>query len=246
MIRTLIASLFLLPFAGTGEDLARADLDQRFHEANIAHADGRFEEAKELYLEIQEEADSPNLQYNLGATYDALGNPGRAIYHYTRSWVEDPSHPDTLKKIGNVLSRRGQTAPDYPGWLLEKVPMRYPLWLTFAVLGGWLIAGGATGILIRRKSGGGPFLFILCGVFLGILGSLGVLEYQERFKIGVIESENTLLRVAPTTGSPGEGQLQPGDWVSIKKDEGSFFAVETASGQQGYLLQEEVLSLPFR
>jgi tetratricopeptide (TPR) repeat protein len=81
---------------------------QTFARANQLYATGQYDAAVSLYSQlIDEGVENPDVYYNLGRTYEALGNQVKAGEQYQRAQALAPRDPD----IGQVAVPTGGFLP---------------------------------------------------------------------------------------------------------------------------------------
>lgn len=93
-----ILFLFLIPYSLV---LAQSAFDQ----ANVAYADGRYDEAATLYQAMIDEEPNAQLYYNLGNAQFKQGELAQAILAYERSLRLDPSNKDAQYNLAFAQSR---------------------------------------------------------------------------------------------------------------------------------------------
>jgi tetratricopeptide (TPR) repeat protein len=109
LVASFLAALVFLPAAGGAESV-----DSLFDEANEVFWNGQYEEAIEIYRQLEDlGVESAALSYNRGTAEARLGNLGRAVRHYERVLRIEPGHEDArhnLKLVREFIARRASEA----------------------------------------------------------------------------------------------------------------------------------------
>ncbi|MEM9080402.1 MAG: hypothetical protein AAGC74_06920 [Verrucomicrobiota bacterium] len=99
-----------------------------------------YNRAKELYQNALQDGPNPDLLFNLGNTYQKLGESGLAALHYHRALTLEPNHPEALQNLAFLARLKGAPQPlldSTPSWAQN---LTVPALLTLAKIGAWLIA----------------------------------------------------------------------------------------------------------
>ena len=118
------------------------DLNAMGHYANVLLRLGLFEEAIDVYLELQERAPEHwSLYYNLGICYEKLGRLGQAMASYRRALQLKPNEPLVLQNLGfvSLLNKDYPVAENALRKLTEILPENGKGWYGLGVV---LIASG--------------------------------------------------------------------------------------------------------
>ena len=119
-----LLSCFLFPgpstsFAGQENTTIFAQANSFFHQANAAEdprqARQLYEKALLRYEQISRDVQNGRLYYNIGNTYFALDDIGRAIVNYRRAEKLMPGDENLTQNLAYVLSKRQDVIPARQG-----------------------------------------------------------------------------------------------------------------------------------
>ena len=139
----LISAISLLPFA-----VSRAQND--FDIANAAYAEGRYEEAAELYQALLDEQPDATLYYNLGNARFKQGELAQAILNYERALRLNPNHKDAQYNLAFAQSKITDNIEEHDFFLsawarVIRNNLRERTWLILSIV---LFILALTGILL--------------------------------------------------------------------------------------------------
>ncbi|AWT59859.1 MAG: hypothetical protein DF168_01056 [Candidatus Moanabacter tarae] len=211
-----------------------------FEQANEYYSKGDYKLAIKVYREALDIAQSAPLNYNLGNVYFKIGEIGLAVLHYERSLAIDPLNPEVRANLAFVRESAELQEPSYGP--LTQFSMLLPLeyWCWSLSIGFWVTISL---VVFPRLYGGGNLItrfFLLLSVFATSTCLLALIGTHKKGKGGIILTTNTLLRVAPSKGSPEAGYLQSGEVASIKKIHQDFVFVELEAGKSGWIKESEI------
>lgn len=119
-----LLSCFLFPgpsacFAGQENAEIFAEANSLFHQANAADDPGQarqlYEKALLRYEQIAKDVQNGRLYYNIGNSYFALADIGRAIVNYRRAENLMPGDDNLAQNLAYVLSKRQDVIPARQG-----------------------------------------------------------------------------------------------------------------------------------
>jgi tetratricopeptide (TPR) repeat protein len=185
-----------------GSVLAETDAEKKFAGSNRAFQEGRFEEARAGYAELEKESSSFVLEYDLGNACYQSGRTGEAILHWVRAWRMDPRDSDVRHNLALVSVQAG--APFFPGHPLMKILHSLFYALNFNELSMlFLIFFWLAGIIwirsiLKNEFSVRPFSLIVTAVFVVSLlwwGSRFVLERSR--SLAVVTAQKAEVRSGP-------------------------------------------------
>lgn len=206
--------------------------EQLFVSGNEAFTSGQYQAAVVLYdSSLRVGNPSAETYYNLGHTYEKLGQPGLAIWAYERALALAPRHEDATHNLAVVQNRLLDTpGVAHPWWDQLGPTFSQSLTWGWMALGGmfWVLAFGSlyiwSGVRTARKVG---FYAAIGGLVLA-LGAAGLMwsiqqgEANQRF--GVIISADAPLKEAPDgtetllrlpEGSKLRWEAEMGPWIKV-------------------------------
>ena len=102
------------PVTTTDSEFATEEASELNTEGNRLAADGKFEEASEVFLEaLSIEPDNATIMGNLGNCYSMLDKPIEAKYYLRASIHADPSYLNSAANLANILYMYGEDSARY-------------------------------------------------------------------------------------------------------------------------------------
>ncbi|NEN25642.1 tetratricopeptide repeat protein [Cryomorpha ignava] len=217
-----------------------------FNQANEAYKTGNYVEALEYYHQVAEEKQGVTINYNLGNTYFKLDKLPESILHYERALKFDPSNVDVLhnlRLVNAMIVDRIDNLPQSKAniWWKE---FRYGLgpdgWA-------WVSIGLAVLAVVllllyyvsprRNIRRFGFFTGILCLFLMALTIALAqsAATYRNTHTSGVVFTDKVDIKSEPREGSTNVFVLHAGTKVSILSQDGEWYEVTIASGNQGWI-----------
>ncbi|MGJ3242322.1 MAG: tetratricopeptide repeat protein [Opitutales bacterium] len=233
--RTLLFWLTALAaFAGTVPGFSRTDPATARAAGATALAAGDWEKARDALEAARETTGSdPGLQANLGLAYRELGETGRAVLAWERALALQPWHWEVRALLDDLRDARGLPEPgmnalrSWAGWLPEW------LWTILAFLCFWWLVWR---LVLPRRSTGRRQPWLALPVFL--LTGAGCLFWMIESGRGVVVSDDTPLKVAPTAESPAALTLPAGRTGRVTDRFQDHVSVVLDTGERGWLSVE--------
>ncbi len=219
-----------------------------FDDANAAFKNGEFEKAAEQYESVlKSDGPSAAVYYNLGNTYQRLGQFGPAILAYERAKQITPRDPDLRANLD--LARKAASAFDgsegnenteaFLGYFSRNEWSWILVGAAFLGAGIIFLAGckRLEGRWLRRVSVAGVCASVLV---IGIASTVLILRKGES-DLAVVVSEDAVVRLSPfetagAVGTPGAGKM-----VKLGKREGDFrYVTVPGQGLNGWMAEEDV------
>ncbi len=226
---------------------AEEDYQSYFEQGESFYQNNQFDKAVEQYTILLDKGyENVAVWYNLGTSYVAQNHYGWAIWAFEKARLYNRSDQHVvdnlnyaLDKVG--LERRVQIGPvEEMLWgAVYALPWSY--W-ALMVIGGYLLFWLTA--LARKlnwrllKSYGLSFVSVFLCLFATINVSLQCYYFYTPKK-GVVVAPKKVLRGGPSEGFSSVGVIPEGALCQIVQNEGSWFEVEAAGGEQGWLLSVE-------
>lgn len=224
-----------------------------FERANERFSKGDFAGAVTSYEEvIRDEGTSAAVLYNLGNSYQRLGQPGPAILAYERARLLSPRDPDLLANL--ALARKASAAQE------EEVNPHPRLEAALGYLSrhewSWLVVAGALwiGLLsvveafssIRNRRGFRGLIRLsgALAVVVLVAGTVALYLRRDESSRGVIVSESAVLRLSPFEKAESLATPGPGKMVRLGERKGDYVYVEIPGLKiRGWISTREVAAI---
>jgi hypothetical protein len=238
--KTRIACLLLI--LATAFPCFGQSIEETFLKGNIAYGNGNFVEAEAAYREVLQSVESAEVHYNLGNTL-AQGNKwSEAAFHYMRAYALNPNMEAAQANLLLAANRMG-LADDYPSLAKPANILSERQWTSLAAILFWVaLILFFHGDFVRFRIPLSKTLGTICTLVI-LVSVVSIVQHKLFKEWAVVSSSLVSLRVAPTDQSPGESVLIQGDPIRIIGEQKGFFHVMTSSGDEGFILQEEVFSV---
>jgi tetratricopeptide (TPR) repeat protein len=228
------AGLMVAPY------IASPAVREPLQRANADAQAGQYEAMAKHLREVLAIQTAPGVLHNLGNAEYRSGHLGKAILAWERAHALQPSFRNTT---ANLRFARGHAGLEEPTlmWDEKYSSILSPdVWLWTATIAFWgAIALLAWPYLFKKKrtawTQGGAV--VAAGVFLLTLPALAGID--SRTALGVIVTDESLLRLTPTHEGEVLGKLSEGELARAEKRRGQYVYVRAASDRAGWVRQEE-------
>jgi tetratricopeptide (TPR) repeat protein len=225
-----------------------------FDDANRRYEAGDFAGAAAAYEKLlAAEGSRAAVLYNLGNSYQRLGQHGPAILAYERARLLTPRDPDLRANLG--LARKAAATIEEPA---EHPRLHAALQFLSRNEWSWLLAGTAlflgglalvSGVMKLPRRGMRQMVvistFLACLLLVASAAALYLRGGEE--KLGVVLSENATVRLSPFESAEALGSPRPGQMVRLGGENGGFHYVEVpAMALRGWLAREDLAALRLR
>jgi len=234
----LILILFL--FAATAQAITPAELSDQ---AQKDYGAGRYEPAIQAWQELSEIGFvNGDVFYNIASAYWRLGKVGQARRYFLKALAWSPRDPAIRQNLSFIDSKVGNTATgDGPLALIRKIPFyRLSLNAPESLVFGAISSAGLFSLwwLYRRRRR--PAYLVGALLILPFLGfSILQLKLHSYWglgaKTGVVLLPKLALRDSPLPDASWTDELAEGSLVRVKKSQGDFALVKSASGKEGWV-----------
>ena len=234
----LLSSTYSWAFNPT--ELAQ-EAERLYREQNFSGAAEKWEELHRLGY------DNAALYYNLSNAYWRQGQTGEAKLYLLKAQELEPRDSDIRYNLNFIRSRLEKSSSEFnPLLLLEKVPFyKFSLSLSeslwFSAILSVLFFTALMFWVFRKNSKFKIFVQILACLFAFCLLQGSMAYYQKKcIHPGIITAPQASLLELPVLSSNVRATLSEAAQVSIVKQEGDFFLVETAKKDKGWLPKSSV------
>ena len=117
---------FFIYVLSTAFLVAQTNSQQLFEKANTSYKEGNYQEAVNLYQEIEaKDSISSTLFYNLGNAYYKLNNVANTIYYFEKALILDPLNKDAANNLQFAKRMTIDNIEDIPLTFLQRMEANY-------------------------------------------------------------------------------------------------------------------------
>ncbi|WP_224365310.1 tetratricopeptide repeat protein [Hyalangium versicolor] len=223
-----------------------------FTQANEAYTREDYKAAQEGYEKLISHGQAgPDVQYNLGTTYMAQGDLGRAVLAFERAWKQGGRAPDLE---ANLSLARAQQKDKVEGAAVEEDFLTRLVKATpgdivgVAFLAAWAVGFGLLLLFRFLKPGGRTWAAVLAA--LALLASLpsGALlaahAWVERtVHEAVVLSPTMVAREFPKSDAKSLFEVHAGLKVRVLEDTGRYVRIRLPNGLEGWTERDGVAEI---
>ena len=244
----LFILLFLTPSTSMGKERG-SSIEELFSLSNMAHVDGRHEEAIRGYRNMEKKGlVNPDTYYNLANSYAKTGKVGLAILYYEKSLKLSPNAADVENNLAVMRERiaaptAGLDARSPWEKLFSYTTFKgcadftiFIYFLTFCTLIVMLLKKNEK--LRSRMRRAGAILAVLSS--LSFIITLINLYEQEKVSYAIVVGEGVNLYEAPLEQAASSEILTEGSKVKVIDDSKSWLKVSSTSGTVGWVQKKGV------
>ncbi len=222
-----------------------------FQEGNKAYNEGDYTTAIQKYESILENGDhSGALYFNLGNAYYKLDDIANSIYYYEKALLLSPEDEDIRSNLAfaqnmAIDSISGRTHSGLSN-LYSRIVYALSLsqWALLTIVFMVLFVLFYVLFLMGAHAKTKRLAFVLSAVFLAATTASFTLGYSQKVKrdsdLPAIVFQVTSVQAEPNERGSDLFNLHPGTKVQILDELGSWYKIEIADGQQGWLPMQSV------
>ncbi|NLA15261.1 MAG: tetratricopeptide repeat protein [Bacteroidales bacterium] len=232
---------------------APAQIDSLWERANVSYSNEEYQEALELYKQIEESGvESAALYYNMGNAYFKMNYLARSILYYEKAIRLDPKNPDISYNLtvarDHCIDRIEPVPHFFVSEWLRKSHQALPsgIWAAFSsillvmALVFFLLFLFARGVRFRKMS------FILSILIFLFFVTSTVFAWQSKKEATREDIAIVVSAVCPIKSAPGvQGKdllvLHEGTRVRVLEEMGEWVRIELEDGRQGWVLLHEIV-----
>lgn len=223
-----------------------------FTQANEAYAREDYKAAQEGYEKLLARGQGgPDVQYNLGTTYLAQGDLGRAMLALERAWKEGGRAPDLEANLALARARQvdkveGATVEeDFLTRLVQATPAAAVGW---GFLGAWVLGFGLLVLFRFLKPGRRTWAAVLAGLALTVAVPTGALLgahvwVNETVREAVVLAPKLVAREFPRGEAKVLFEVHAGLKVRLLEETGRYVRLRLPNGLEGWAEREGVEQL---
>lgn len=226
--------------------------DQLFSDANNFYKEGKYQEAIDLYEEIETlNVYSDELYYNLGNCYYKLNMVAPSIYNYEKALKIDPTNEDAILNLQFANKMALDAVEVLPKSIFQKLEegiifkLTYEYWAYLAVICSFL---GALLFLMYHFSytSNKKLLFFNTTILATLLMIISVIfafkayDFEVHTHMGIIFEKSTEIKNAPTFNSDTVFQLHEGTKVEVLDAIDDWKKIKLADGKIGWIVGENL------
>ena len=246
--------LFLLFVMSVSVFVAQTN-EELFDKANAQYKEGNYQEAINLYTQIESESvASSALYFNLGNCYYKLNNVANTIYNYEKALILDPLNNDASNNLEFARRMTIDNIEELPKTFLQRIEINYikkfsyNQWSVFATVFSFLFALLFILFYISKNSNKKRIYFLTSMFSLLFLIVTVVISYNQysRFintKTGIIFSSKVDVHNAPTLNSDEIFILHEGTKIFILDSVDNWKKIKLADGKIGWISADALKEL---
>jgi hypothetical protein len=218
-----------------------------FTQANEAYAREDYKAAQEGYEKLLSHGQGgPDVQYNLGTTYLAQGDLGRAVLALERAWKEGGRAPDLE---ANLALARARQVDKVEGATLEEEFLTRVVRATPGALAGWVFLGtwvAGLGLLVLFRfltPGRRTWAAVLAGLSLTVALPAGALLgahvwVHQTVHEAVVLAPTLVAREFPRGEAKVLFEIHSGLKVRLLEETGRYVRIRLPNGLEGWAERE--------
>jgi tetratricopeptide (TPR) repeat protein len=232
--------------------LGVAQNEDLFEKANQAYADGKYQDAVQLYNKILENGEtSAAVHYNLGNAHYKLNHIAPSIYHYEKALKMAPGDKDVKNNLAFARNMAidvidDHTEDGFTGIFSSTTSIFTPTgWGWTAVISMlvfviFFLAYYFTGKALLKR------ILFITGIFFFLLAVssavIGIMKQNmlENRSFAIIFSEEVEVKSEPNIRSTEVFSLHEGAKVKVTEDFQDWYEIELPNGSQGWVKSQSL------
>jgi tetratricopeptide (TPR) repeat protein len=246
---------FLLCLFITSSSIAQTSNTALFEKANENYKEGKYQDAIELYQQIEaKDTISSTLYFNIANSYYKLNNVANTIYYYEKALKIDPLNTDAANNLEFARRMTIDNIEVLPKTFLQRIEQNYVQkltyneWATLAVVLSFLAAVlfllfYFSSISSKKRS---YFLTSILSFFLlAITIFISYNQYQKvsNTKAAIIFAAKVAVNNAPTLNSDEIFVLHEGTKINILDTIDNWKKIKLADGKIGWVIADALKEL---
>lgn len=223
-----------------------------FEKANQAYADGKYQDAVQLYNKILDNGEtSAAVHYNLGNAYYKLNHVAPSIYHYEKALQMAPGDNDVKN---NITFARNMAVDAIEGPSEKGFSNVFNNATSIFTITGWAWLAIITVFVfvllflsyyfsqrafLKRSFFISGFFFLFVAVTSAAIG-LVKQNMVENSSFAIIFSEEVEVKSEPNIRSTEVFELHEGAKVKVTEDFQDWYEIELPNGSQGWIRSKEL------
>lgn len=240
-----IIFLFLLVFLISSRSWATSEQESLFVKANQAYVESNYEEALKYYMELKQSGyTAPELEYNIGNSYNKLGQKAEALLAYERALLLNPNDSDIKHNrdfTANILAVETEIDMAHIEKLsasLYKAFNSNGLNIFIVFLNALFFALLGLKLFCYKE------LKIYCLLLCLFLLFSAILEYKYRYQrlksTAMIMSESADLHYEPSESSTVYFRLIAGEKLKVIKKDGAWMKVLVNGNRKAWIKADNI------
>ena len=232
--------------------ISAQNVDELFTNANDLYKNEKFEQAIELYKNIESKGFiSSELYYNLGNSYYKLNKVGPSIYYYEKALQLNPLNEDVQNNLVFAKRLALDNIEELPKTVFQKFnanylqQLSYNQWAIVTVVFCFLASLFFLLFYLSQKPSLKRSFFVISvfGFFFLIVSfviTLNQYNFAKNNKVAIVFAEETSVRNAPTLNSEEVFTLHEGTKVTVLDSIDDWKKIKLADGKIGWIIAEEI------
>jgi len=229
--------------------------DSLFVKANKLYQIEKYDEALQLYKEIEKEnLQSDQLFYNIANANYKLNRIASAIYYYEKSLLLDPNNEDAKFNLGFAKRMALDNIEPLPKNISQKISdgiiqrLSYDVWAWLTVGFSFLFAILFLLYHFSYSSRSKRFYFVSSSIsallaFITLAFSYNNINYVKTNKYAIIFAVESDVKSAPTLSSEVSFELHEGTKVLILESLDNWKKIKIADGKTGWVVADDLQEL---
>ncbi len=230
----LFLLLLIIPKPSFTESI---DPEKIFAGANDAYSSGKFEEAITAYLRIaRDKGVSAALLYNLGNSYAAQGDTGKAVVNYNRALRLAPMDRDIRHNLQQVRKEAGLYSENQPFYLRGAELLAADQWALIATTAFLFFSVVTLLPYLGLTVSFFPFRGLMLSSLLIIMLTVPAALYRYRdINSAVVTGKKSGLLISPFPTAASSGSLKSGRLVRPIKSHSTYILVRDKTDRTGWI-----------
>lgn len=226
--------------------------NELFSKGNNLYQNGKYSEAIEMYLSIEENGvSSDDLFFNLGNCYYKLNKVAPSIYYYEKALKLNPTHEDAAFNLAFAKRMTIDVIEDLPQTLLQRFSanviqkLPFDTWALIAVIASFLASILFLLYHFSFTSKKKLFYFNTSIIAVIILIFSAVFAFQnyktvQKNRPAIIFVDKVEIKNAPSTSSEEVFELHEGTKVLILDELENWKKIKIADGKIGWIYADDL------